>query len=115
MSLRQLALGLLRQRGYVMPEDSDSNVVKIVIDEERCIPLIVRQSMAEVATGFSIEQFPTAFGRVADGDESRHGSTAGDCCAAGFSIRLRSLWVNSAADHRCGSAAHVRFTPKADK
>src|SRR6266478_6218840 len=67
MSLRQLALSLLCQRGYVMPEDSDSNVVKIVIHKEGWIPLIVRQSMAEVATGFSIEQFPTAFGRVADG------------------------------------------------
>ena len=63
MSLRQLALGPLRQRGYVMPEDSDANVVKIVIHEEGCIPLIVRQSMAEIATGLGIEQFPTAFGR----------------------------------------------------
>jgi hypothetical protein len=48
MSLRQLALGLLRQRGYVMPYDSDADVVKIVIDEEGCIPLIVGQSMAEM-------------------------------------------------------------------
>ena len=65
--MRQLALGLPRQRGYVMPEDTDANVVKVVIHEEGYVPLIVRQSMAEVATGFGIEQFPTAFGRVADG------------------------------------------------
>ena len=50
-----------------MPEDPDANVVKIAIDEEGCIPLIVGQSMAEVATGLSIGQFPTTFGRVADG------------------------------------------------
>ena len=31
MSLRQLALCLLRQGGYVMPEDADANVVKIVM------------------------------------------------------------------------------------
>ena len=50
-----------------MPEDSDANVMKIVVDEEGCIPLIFGQSMAEVTTGLGIEQFPTAFGRVADG------------------------------------------------
>ena len=50
-----------------MPEDSDANVMKIVIDEEGCILLILGQSMAEVTTGLGIEQFPTAFGRVADG------------------------------------------------
>src|SRR2546430_3029676 len=66
MSLRQLALGLLRQGRYVMPEDSNANVVKIVVHKEGCIPLILRQSMAEMAPGFSIEQFPTAFGRIAD-------------------------------------------------
>ena len=50
-----------------MTEDSDTNVMKIVVDEEGCIPLILRQSMAELTTGLSIEQFPTAFGRVTDG------------------------------------------------
>ena len=50
-----------------MPEDSDANVMKIVVDKEGCIPLILGQSMAEVATGLGIEQFPTAFGRVPDG------------------------------------------------
>src|SRR5262249_34273487 len=67
MSLRQLALGLLCQRGYVMPQDSDANVMKIVIDEERRVRLIVGQSMAEEATGLGVEQLPPAFGRVADG------------------------------------------------
>ena len=50
-----------------MPEDSDTNVMKIVVDEEGCIPLIFRQGMAELTTGLGIEQFPTAFGRIADG------------------------------------------------
>src|SRR5260370_8026900 len=67
MSLRQLALSLLCQRGYMMPEDSDTNVVKIVIHKEGWIPLIVRQSMAEAPTAFIIKQFPTAFGRAATG------------------------------------------------
>src|SRR5271163_3236193 len=65
MSLRQLALSLLRQGGYVMPKDSDANVVNIVIHEEGYIRLIVRQCMAEVAAGLGVEQFPTAFDRVA--------------------------------------------------
>src|ERR1700761_4406448 len=67
ISLRQLALSLLRQGSDAMPEDSDANVMKIVVDEEGCIPLILGQSMAEVTTSLGIEQFPTAFGRVADG------------------------------------------------
>jgi hypothetical protein len=50
-----------------MPEDPDTNVVKIAVDEEGCIPLILGQNVAEVAAGLGIEQFPTAFGRVADG------------------------------------------------
>ena|SRR6516162_971390 len=50
-----------------MAEDSDADVVKIVIHQEGRIRLIVRQSMAEVATGLGVEQFPTALGRVADG------------------------------------------------
>src|ERR1700716_4096461 len=67
MSLRQLALSLLRQGGYAMPEDADANVVKIVIHEEGWVWLIVRQSMAEVATALGVKQFPAAFGRVTDG------------------------------------------------
>ena len=50
-----------------MPENTDANVMKIVVDEEGCIWLIVRQRMAEVTTGLGIEQIPTALGRVADG------------------------------------------------
>jgi hypothetical protein len=65
--LSQFALCLLRQGGYVMAEDADTNVVKIVIHEEGCIPLIVRQSVAEVATSLTIEQFPTVLCRVTDG------------------------------------------------
>src|ERR1700756_3871231 len=67
ISLRQFALSLLCQGSDMMPEDSDSNVMKIVVDEKCCIPLILRQSMAEVTTGLGIEQCTTVFGRVADG------------------------------------------------
>ena len=65
--LRQLALGLLRQRADIMPKDADADIVKIVIHEEGRVSLIIRQSVAELATGFGIEQFPTAFGEVIDG------------------------------------------------
>jgi hypothetical protein len=49
-----------------MPNNSNPNVVKIIIDEEGHIPLIVRQSMAFLAASLGVEQFPAAFGRVAD-------------------------------------------------
>src|ERR1700758_5105896 len=67
MSLRHLPLSLLRQGSDAVPDDSDANVMKIVVDKEGCIPMILRQSMAEVATSLGIEQFPTALGRVTDG------------------------------------------------
>jgi len=64
MSLRQTTLSLLCQRGDAMPEDSDSNVVKIVVGENGDIPLIVRRSMTEVTAGLGIEQLPAAFCRI---------------------------------------------------
>src|SRR6201999_3881308 len=67
MSLRQLALSLLRQGDHAMAEDADTDVMKIVVHEESCIRLVARQSVAEVATGLGVEQPPTALGRVADG------------------------------------------------
>src|SRR6266436_5622770 len=51
----------------MMPEDSDPDVVKIVIHEKSLMPLIVRQGMAFVTAGLGIEQFQTMLGRVADG------------------------------------------------
>jgi hypothetical protein len=60
-------LSLLRQGADTMPEDSNPDIVKIVIGEDGDIPMIVRQRMAEIATRLGIEQFPTALGRVADG------------------------------------------------
>src|SRR5260370_18120448 len=51
----------------MMPEDSEPNVVKIIIHEKSLMPLIVRQGMAFVTAGLGIEQFQTTFGRVADG------------------------------------------------
>ena len=67
ISLRQIALCLLPQGDDMMAEDSDAGVMEIVISEDCYIPLFVRQSMAQVAPGLGIEQFPAAFGRVADG------------------------------------------------
>src|SRR5215467_778879 len=51
----------------MMPEDSDPNVVEIIIQEKSLMPLIVRQGMAFVTTGLGIEQFQTTFGRVTEG------------------------------------------------
>src|SRR6516162_321165 len=66
LSPRQRHLRLLRQRADKMPEDSDANVVKIVVNKKSRIPLIIRQSMAKETTGLAIEQLPTAFSRLAD-------------------------------------------------
>jgi hypothetical protein len=68
--LCHLALGLPRRLEDIMPEDSDPNVVKIIIHEKSLVPLIVRQGMAFVTAGLGIEQFQTAFGGVADGAQS---------------------------------------------
>jgi len=65
MSLRQITLCLLRQGADMVTEDSDANVVKIIISKDGYVPLLVRQSMTEITAGLGIEQFPTAFGRVA--------------------------------------------------
>ena len=96
MSLRQLALGLLRQGDYVVPEDPDANVVKIIIHKESYIPLIVRQSMAEIATGLGIEQFPTAFRRVADG-----------VCVSGDEMIEGRIERNQRPFVRCNGAQHI--------
>src|SRR6266403_522222 len=50
----------------MMSEDSDAYVMKIIISEDSYVSLVVRQCMAQVTAGLGIEQFPTAFGRVAD-------------------------------------------------
>ena len=62
ISVRQLAFCLLRQRDDMMADNSDANIMKIVISEDCDIPLFVCQSMAQVAAGLGIEQFPAAFG-----------------------------------------------------
>jgi len=67
MSLRQIALCLPRQRGDMMPEDSDADVMELVIGEDGYISLIFRQSVAQVAPGLGVEQLPTTFGRIVDG------------------------------------------------
>ena len=50
MSLRHLALSLLRQRADTMPEDSDADVVKVIVGERRYIPLVIHQGVAGIAT-----------------------------------------------------------------
>src|SRR5271157_4856522 len=67
MSLRQIARRLLRQRDHPMPNDSDTDVMKIVVGKDRDIPLIVRQSVAQVAAGLCVERFPATLSRVANG------------------------------------------------
>jgi hypothetical protein len=79
-----------------MPQDADADVVKIVIHEERCIRLIVRQGVAEVATGLTVEQFPAVHGRVADGV-----GLSGDEMVEGRIEGSQSLLV------LCNSAQHI--------
>src|SRR5258708_24020721 len=43
ISLRHLALSLLRQGSDAMPEDSAANVITTVVDEEGCLPLTLAQ------------------------------------------------------------------------
>ena len=81
-----------------MPEDSDANIVKIVISEDGYIPLLVRQSMAEITAGLGIEQFPTAFGRVAD-----RVCIASDEMVEGRVERNQSAFVG------CNGAQHILF------
>jgi hypothetical protein len=64
MAQRQVALGLLRQRADAVPEDADADVVKIIVHEKRRIPMIVRQSVAAIAAGLAVEQFPAALRRT---------------------------------------------------
>ena len=79
-----------------MSEDTDANVVKVVIHEEGWVPLIVRQSVAEVATGLGVEQFPTAFGRVADG-----------VCVSGDEMIEGRIERNQRPFVRCNGAQHI--------
>ena len=50
-----------------MPDDPDTDVVKIIIGKDRYIPPIVSQSVTQVTAGLAVEQFPAALRCVADG------------------------------------------------
>src|SRR5260370_21937985 len=80
----------------MMPEDSDPNVVKIIIHEKSLMPLVVRQSMAFVTAGLGIEQFQTTFGRVAEG-----AGVSRDEMVVGRIERSQRLFVG------CNGAQHI--------
>ena len=50
-----------------MPDDPDTDVVKIIVGKDRYIPLIVSQSVTQVTAGLAVERFPAALRRIADG------------------------------------------------
>ena len=50
-----------------MPDDPDTDVVKIIVGKDRYIPLIVSQSTTQVTAGLAVERFPAALRRIADG------------------------------------------------
>ena len=51
----------------MMPDDFDADVMKIIISEDGDILLFLRQSVAQIAAGLGVEQFPATLGLVADG------------------------------------------------
>src|SRR4051812_11448252 len=50
-----------------MPDDADTNVVKVVVREIGDVLLLLRQCVAFIATGLSVEQLPTPLRGVVDG------------------------------------------------
>ena len=59
--------GLDGQRGNIMPDDADADVVKVVIDEVGDVALLLGQRVALIAAGLRVEKLPAASGRVIDG------------------------------------------------
>src|SRR5262249_54280347 len=59
--------GLPRQRDDVVADDTDADVMKVVVHEERDIPLVLRQRVTLVAAAAGVEELPAALGRVIDG------------------------------------------------
>ena len=58
--------GLARQRDNVVSDDSDADVVKVVIDKVRDVPRRFRQRMAFIATTAGVKDLPAALGRFID-------------------------------------------------
>src|SRR5208283_2358744 len=61
-----LLLSLTRQRDHIVSDDSNANVVKVVVCEVGGVPLFFRQCMAFVAASFGVEQFPASLGGLTD-------------------------------------------------
>src|SRR4029077_16425735 len=55
-------LGLACQRDDVVSDNADADVVKIVVREDRDVPLGIRQRMTFIAAGLSVEEFPATLG-----------------------------------------------------
>jgi hypothetical protein len=49
-----------------VPDDADADVVKVVIREERDVPLGVRQRMTFIAAGLGVEELSATLGRFID-------------------------------------------------
>src|SRR5260370_13998524 len=60
-------LGLARQRDDVVSDNTDADVMKIVVSEDRDVPLGIRQRMTFIAAGLSVEECPTGLGGVVNG------------------------------------------------
>jgi hypothetical protein len=58
-----------------MADDSDADIVEVVVGKDRDVALIVGQSVAQIAARLGVERIPSALGRIADrvliaGDET---------------------------------------------
>jgi hypothetical protein len=60
-------LGLSRQRDDIVPDDTDADVVKVVIREEGDVPLGFRQRVTFIATRLAVKELPAVLGRFVDG------------------------------------------------
>src|SRR5579862_2832848 len=54
--------GPARQRDDVVADDADADVVKVVVHEERGVPLFLRQRVALVVAATGVEEIPAALG-----------------------------------------------------
>jgi hypothetical protein len=76
-----------------MPDDTDADIVKVIVREIGNVPLGFRQSMAFVAAGLAVEEFP-AMPALAEGNA---GATVLFCTRTRHPIRkssfVRQVWM----------------------
>src|SRR5262249_57020056 len=60
-------LGLASQRHDIVPDDTDADIVKVVVGKIRDISLLFSQCVALVAAATCVKKLPTALGGVIDG------------------------------------------------